>query len=99
MGFTTENMPQAPTARALAEPSQFDLPVKEFVGYDPKGTTSITGSPLVQKTKPVEPTEPAQAPVPEVPKEEKFITLSPKVSAIARKKQALRQKEKLLLQK
>lgn len=99
MGFTTESMPAAPTARMLDEPAQFDLPVKEFVGYDPKGTTSITGSPLVQKTNEAAPIEPAQAPVPEVPKGEESVTLSPKVSAIARKEQALRQKEKQLAEK
>jgi hypothetical protein len=99
MGFTTESMPAAPTARALSEPAEFDLPVKEFVGYDPKGTTSVTGSPLAQKTnQPVEPTEPAVAPVAEVPPEES-VTLSPKVSAIARKEAALRQREKELKEK
>lgn len=97
MGFTTESMPSAPIAKALNEPAQFDLPVKEFVGYDPKGTTSVTGSPLVTKTK-EEPTEPALAPVPEVPPGES-ITLSPKVSAIARKEQAIRAREKALIQK
>lgn len=93
MPFTTESMPAPPTGRMLEEPSQFDLPVKEFVGYDPKGTTTITGSPLIQKTKPiVEPKEPA-TPVTETPAEES-ITLSPKVSAIARKEHAQRLREK-----
>jgi hypothetical protein len=45
-----------------------------------------------------EPTEPALAPVPEVPAEES-VTLSPKVSAIARKEQAIRAREKALVQK
>lgn len=98
MGFTTESLQPAQIGRMLDEPSHFDLPTKEFVGYDPKGTTSITGSPLVNKPKeiatPIELT-PAAAPIPEVPKEES-VTLSPKVSAIARKEQALRAKEKML---
>ncbi len=99
MGFTTESMPAPPTARMLEEPAQFDLPVKEFLGYDPKGTTSVTGSPLVQKTK-TETSEPAiaQGPeVPETPAEE--VTLSSKVSAIARRDQAQRQREKQIAEK
>lgn len=99
MGFTTEAMPAPQLGKTLSEPGQFDLPVKEFVGYDPKGTTSITGSPLVTKQKEVvEPTEPAAAPIPEVPAED-TVTLSPKVSAIARKEQAQRQREKQLAEK
>lgn len=94
MGFTTEAMPAAPTARMLDEPAQFDLPVKEFVGYDPKGTTSITGSPLVQKTK----TETQEAPLAEEPIQES-VTLSPKVSALARKEQAQRAREREIANK
>lgn len=100
MGFTTESMSPPPTGKSLAEPSQFDLPVKEFVGYDPNGTTSITGSPLVTRQKQVvEPTDPALAPVPEIPQAGESVTLSPKVSAIARKEQAQRQREKQLAEK
>jgi hypothetical protein len=98
MAYTVESLQPIEVGRSIDTPSQFNLPSKEFVGYDPKGTTSITGSPLVNKSEVVQPTEPAAAPVPEVPAEETVI-LSPKVSAIARKEQALRQKEKLLLQK
>jgi hypothetical protein len=85
----------------LDEPAQFDLPVKEFVGYDPKGTTSITGSPLVQKTK----EETNTINMVEKPNDtinmvsEESVTLSPKVSAIARKEQAQRQREKQLAEK
>jgi hypothetical protein len=95
MGFTTESMP-VQLGTVTNQPNQFDLPTKEFVGYDPKGTTSITGSPLANKPKevPQAPTEPAAAPVPEVPKDEDSITLSPKISAIARKEQALRAAQK-----
>jgi hypothetical protein len=96
MGFTTESMPAAPTARALEVPAEFDLPVKEFVGYDPKGTTSITGSPLVQKTK----EEPIAAPpITPIEPPEESVTLSPKVSAIARKEQAQRMRERQLAER
>jgi hypothetical protein len=88
-------MPAEPTARMLEGPAEFDLPVKEFIGYDPKGTTSVTESPLAQKTKQIQ--EPAEAPVPEVPEES--VTLSSKVSAIARRDQALRQKQKSIEEK
>jgi len=99
MAFTTESMVPAPTGKTLGEPSQFDLPTKDFVGYDPKGTTSVTGSPLVAKTpEPAkDPATPADAPVPEVPAEE--IALSPKLSALARKEQAQRQREKQIAEK
>ena len=45
MAFTTESIeaPRSPTTNPL-EQNQFDLPVKEFIGYDPKGTMSVTGS-------------------------------------------------------
>jgi hypothetical protein len=99
MGFTTESMPVAPTARMLEEPAQFDLPVKEFVGYDPKGTTTITGSPLVQKTKTVS-TEATAEEAPEVAAApEESVTLSAKVSAIARRDQAQRAKERQIIER
>jgi hypothetical protein len=100
MAYTTEEIVVNPVSRQQSnQPNQFDLPSKEFIGYDPKGTTSITGSPLVHK-QPAEtaaPTDPANAPVPEVPKEE--IALSPKLSALARKEQAQRLREKQLAEK
>jgi hypothetical protein len=92
MGFTTEDMPAAPTARALAEPSQFDLPVREFVGYDPNGTQNMDGSAKVQKEVPRETPAAVEAPAEEV-------TLSPKVSALARKEQAQRAREKAIAEK
>lgn len=95
MGFTTESMAPTQIGTITNQPNQFNLESKEFVGYDPKGTTSITGSPLVKTEAP---TEPAEAPVPQVPEEES-ITLSPKISAIARKEQAQRQREKDLANK
>src|SRR5277367_3685747 len=100
MAFTTEDIATSPVPRPqINEPNQFDLPTKEFIGYDPKGTNSITGSPLVHKqtAETAPPTEPSSAPVPEVPKEE--IALSPKLSALARKEQAQRLREKQLVEK
>lgn len=97
MGFTTETIAPPPTGRALAEPAQFDLPVKEFVGYDPKGQAP-TNSPLVQKTK-AEPQQTAEV-APEVEEEkEESITLSPKLSALARKEQAQRARERAIVEK
>lgn len=92
MAFTTEAI-EAPklVQQGLPEQNQFELPSREFIGYDPKGTTSITGSPLVKAAPqaPVaEESVPAEAPIPEVPEES--VTLTPKISAIARKEQALR---------
>jgi len=89
---------EAPVVGPASGPKQFDLPSKEFVGYDPKGTTSITGSPLANKTvdskqpnTTKEETIPAvdQGPTPP----EETVTLSSKVSAFARKEQAQRQRE------
>jgi len=94
MSFTTEAIAPPPTAKALAEPRHFDLPVKDFMGYDPKGTTSITGSPLVQRAANVKQAEIVEEPVVEQQAtQEESVTLSPKVSALARKEQAQRQKE------
>ena len=88
MAFTTESL--APTAipSKTNEPNQFDLPDKVFTGYDPKGTASVTGSPIVHKE---QASKPGEAPAPKVPEES--VALSPKVSALARKEQAQRQRE------
>lgn len=90
MAFTTESMQPTTLGTTLGEPSQFNLPAKEFIGYDPKGTTTVTGTPVVR----------ADVKEPEVkadPLEE--VALSPKISAIARKEQAQRAKEKALNEK
>ena len=101
MAWTTEAIEAPPTGRQLAEPSEFDLPVKEFVGYDPKGKTSVTGSPLVQKTADVKQVDTTvdDTVAAESPKAEESVTLSPKVSALARKEQAQRQREQQLLRR
>lgn len=99
MAFTTESLEAPRMGQALSEPSQFDLPSKEFVGYDPKGTHSITGSPLVKNNEiPKQAETPAgeQPTQDEVAPVEETVTLSPKVSALARKEQAQRQREQVL---
>ncbi len=99
MAYTVESLEPAQVGNPLPnQPKEFDLPSKEFIGYDPKGTTTITGSQIVRKEAAVEEPTPAEAPVPEVQGEES-VTLSPKVSALARKEQAQRLKEKALLQR
>ncbi len=99
MAYMTESLEAPRLGQTLSEPSQFDLPSKEFVGYDPKGTTSVTGSPLAAKEEipkqvsNVE-AEPAVDAGPQAPEE--TVTLAPKASAIFRKEQAQRQKEQQL---
>lgn len=83
MSFTTQALDSAVPSTKLT-PSELDLPVREFTGYDPKGTTSVTGSTL-------EKTPPKQENTPEA--QEETISLSPKVSALARKEQAIRRRE------
>lgn len=102
MAFTTESIEAAPQGKMLEEPSQFDLPSKEFIGYDPKGHTSVTGSPLVNKETntrqpdiSVDDTQVAAEPPPAA----ESVQLSPKVSALARKEQAQRQREQALIKR
>lgn len=97
MGFTIEAMDVAPVATPNNQPNQFDLSSKEFIGYDPKGTTTITGSDRSENVKQadtVEASEPA-----EPAKPEESVTLSPQISALARKEQAQRQRERALAQR
>ena len=101
MGFTVEAMEVAPQGLPTNQPNQFDLPSKEFVGYDPKGTTTVTGSPIERPAAPnvkqgntTEATEPA-----EPAKPEESVNLSPQISALARKEQAQRQRERALSQR
>jgi len=109
MAYTTESLTPTTIGQTPNQPSEFNLPTKEFIGYDPKGTTTITGSPLVHTSNVVqknsnttnevqESQTPAEAPVPKVPEEES-VTLSPKVSAIARKEQALRAQARQIAEK
>lgn len=91
MSWTAEDMPAPALAKTLPEPSQLDLPSKEYIGYDPKGTLSVTNQPLV-KPDPKQPNNSVEAPA-DAPTQEDSVTLSPKVSALARKEQAQRQRE------
>lgn len=86
MAFTIETM-DSPIPSA--QNRDVELPTKEFVGYDPKGTMSITGSPLVKPDVKQEPTTEAAT----EPSAEETVTLSPKVTALARKEAAQRQRE------
>jgi hypothetical protein len=101
MAFTAEAMDVAPVSQPNNQPNQFDLPTKEFTGYDPKGTTTITGSP-VERPSPGNVKQP-NTPETEAPAEpgtpEESVPLSPQISALARKEQAQRQRERALAQR
>ena len=105
MAFTVESIdaPLGPINKSA--PSEFDLPSKEFVGYDPKGTHTITGAPIdrpgadnVKQPSTVKGDEVEQdAPkLEESVKSEESVTLSPQISALARKEQAQRKREQAL---
>lgn len=88
MAFTVETMDSSiPSAQATHDT---DMPSKEFVGYDQKGVTSITGSPLQKPDVKQASTSEAQD---TDSTQEESVTLSPKISAIARKEAAQRQRE------
>lgn len=97
MAFTVEAMDVAPASQPNNQPNQFDLPAKEFVGYDPKGTTTVTGSDRSENVKQPDTTEAAVPAEPAAPEES--VTLSPQISALARKEQAQRQRERALMQR
>ncbi len=95
MSYTTQTLETS--IPSVQNTSDADLPSKTFTGYDPNGTTTITGSPNERATANVKQAQTnegaAQTP------EEESVTLSPKVSAIARREQAQRQREQLLKQR
>lgn len=97
MSFTSETI-ITPNPKLPAGISDTELPSKVFIGYDPKGTHTVTGSlnehPGQPNVKQVDKSEDTQNPSPE-----ESVTLSPKVSAIARKEQALRTTEAQLKQR
>ncbi len=100
MAFTVESLEPSVVGPANNQPKQFDLPSKEFVGYDPKGATTITGSPISDnKPANLKQADNIEAPV-ETQQETQVesVSLSPKVSAIARKEQQLRQQARALEQ-
>lgn len=84
MAFTIDDMSPSPNV-TQPKMNEFNLPSREFTGYDPKGTTTITGSPIQKENVGQENKE--EEPV------EETVTLSPKISALARKEQAQRQRE------
>lgn len=87
MGYTTEALDSGPIPTARTGQSELDMPTKEFVGYDPKGTTTITNTPIQRPN-------PKQEVITEEPVvTEETVSLPAKVSAIARKEQAQRQRE------
>jgi hypothetical protein len=94
MAFTTEAIDNSGPVKVPTGPAEFDLPVREFIGYDKKGTTSVTGSPIVrqdqvitkQETTVETVAEPTAAP-------EESVQLSPQITAIARKEHAQRKRE------
>ena len=92
MAFTTEAMAAVSTPIQGIEQNQLDLPSREFVGYDPKGTTTITGTPIERPAQDVKQQNTVDRDV-EAPSQEESVTLSPKISALARKEQAQRQRE------
>ena len=83
MAFTTQALDSAVPSTKLT-PSELDLPTKEFIGYDPKGTTSVTGSTIERPA----PADPKQVNTSEA--HEETVQLSPKISALARNEQAMR---------
>jgi hypothetical protein len=99
MAFTTESIEVAAIKNPTG-PAEFDLPVREFIGYDPKGKTDITGQPIVRQAPPdpkQETTIEAGAESP-APKEES-VSLSPKLSALARAQSEQRKREQALSQR
>ena len=102
MGFTTEAIEVAPTQKGYTGPNEFDLPVKEFTGYDlttAKSAQKPAENPKQENTGVQAEGTPAQ-------QEEPSVTLSSKMSAIARaemadrkRKQSLDQREKDLAEK
>lgn len=103
MPYTTEAMDIGPAPASRFTSNELELPTKEFIGYDPKGTTSVTGSPLVRPDEKLNPKQEIKAETEEVaespPAAEESVALSPKISALARKEQAQRQKETQLRQR
>ena len=104
MPFTIDDMEAQPViSNPNNEPSQFNLPSKEFTGYDPKGTTTITGSPITrpnpEAAEDKETPKQADTEEEEKKKPEDSLPLGSKLSAIARKEQAQRQRERALAQR
>lgn len=89
MAFSVEALDSAIPSAQPIQPMAAD---KVFTGYDPAGTTSVTNSPIVRPDAKQEPTIEGKETV-SSPVTEETVTLSPKISAIARKEQAQRKRE------
>jgi hypothetical protein len=98
MGFTTEAIEVAAIANPTG-PKEFDLPTKEFIGYDPKGQTDITGSPIKRPAPQDVQQENTTETVAEPPVQEESVRLSPRLTALARKEQVQRRREQALVQR
>ena len=97
MAFTMEAI-ETPAVANPTGPKEFDLPVREFIGYDPKGKTDITGQPIVRETAdPKQQTTTETVAEPTAPEES--VRLSPKLSAIARREQQQRKREQDIVQR
>ncbi len=96
MSFTAETLDN-PIPSAVQNSTPGPLPSREFIGYDPNGTTTITGTDRSLNLKQSETIEGREAQA--SPPQEESVTLSPKVSAIARREQAQRQREAALKQR
>lgn len=98
MSFTTEDIAMPVPGIQIQSPSQ--MPTKEFIGYDPKGTTTVTGSPNGRENPDLKQSETNEGRTGQPSSsQEESVTLSPKVSAIARREQAQRQREAALKQR
>jgi hypothetical protein len=92
MAFTVQDLtPTTVGQPTAAKPNEFNLPDKTFVGYDPKGTTTVTGSERVPPQ--------AEVKVDTPPKAEDSVILPKKISALARQEMAQRAKEKAFADK
>lgn len=98
MAFTTESI-ELPAIANPTGPAEFNLPVREFVGYDPKGKYDITGSPIDRTPKEELNQATTDEVVPEAAAPEESVRLAPQVSALARKEQAQRKREQALAQR
>lgn len=88
MAFTMESL-ETPIPSVAVGPRDHELPVREFVGYDKNGTTTITGSPINPKQENIPEDKAADI-------TEESVTLPAKASALLRKEQAQRQREQAL---
>lgn len=91
MAFTMEALDNSiPSVNPVSDIQVKDGPV--FTGYDPKGTTTVTGSQIVRPEP--QPDVKQQEIIESPPPAEESVRLSSRISALAREKQALRLQRK-----